>query len=124
RRCGWFDAVSARYSAALNGMTSAILTRLDILDGFSSIKICVGYRLNEEIIDRFPSSTVVLDKCEPVYEEVVGWDTPTQGARSAADLPAEAVAYVKRLEELIGCPISMISTGPHRDEVVVLRSAW
>ncbi len=124
RRCGWFDAVSARYSAVMNGMTSAILTRLDILDGFSSIKICVGYRLNGELTDRFPSSTVLLDKCEPVYEEVPGWDTPTQGARNAADLPAAAVSYVKRLEELIGCPVSMVSTGPHRDEVVVLKSSW
>ena len=124
RRCGWFDAVSARYSAVINGMTSAILTRLDILDGFSSIKICVGYRLNGELTERFPSSTVLLYKCEPVYEEVAGWDVPTQGARSVADLPAEAVAYVKRLEELIGCPVSMISTGPHRDEVVVLKSPW
>ena len=121
RRCGWFDALVARYSVAINGMTSAILTRLDVLDGFSPVKICVAYKLNGEIIERFPGSISTLEQCEPVYEEFPGWDKPTASSRNIADLPQGALNYVRRLEELIGCPISMISTGPAREETILLR---
>jgi adenylosuccinate synthase len=121
RRCGWFDAVAARYSVAINGMNSAILTRLDVLDGFSPIKVCVAYRVNGEVTDRFPSTSAVLEACEPVYEEFPGWDKPTAGASDISALPPEALRYVRRLEELLGCPISMISTGPRREEAISLR---
>ena len=121
RRCGWFDGVAARYSATVNGMTSAVLTRLDVLDGFSPIKICVAYRLNGEVIDHFPGNPSTLEACEPIYEEFPGWDKPTASARSITDLPQNAVNFVKRIEELLGCPINMISTGPNREETIMLK---
>ncbi|MQF48733.1 adenylosuccinate synthase [SAR202 cluster bacterium AC-647-N09_OGT_505m] len=124
RRCGWFDAVAARYSATLNGVTSGILTRLDVLDGISPIRVCVAYRLNGEVIDGFPTNAQILEECEPVYEDFPGWEEPTASSRNFADLPQESVNYVKRLEELMGCPIDMISTGPGRDESIVLRSMF
>ena len=121
RRCGWFDGVAARYSATVNGMTSAVLTRLDVLDGFSPIKICVAYRLNGEVIDHFPGSTSLLEACEPIYEEFPGWDKPTASARNMADLPQNAVNFVMRIQELLDCPINMISTGPNREETIMLK---
>jgi adenylosuccinate synthase len=121
RRCGWFDGVAARYSATVNGMTSAVLTRLDVLDGFSPIKICVAYRLNGEVIDQFPGNTSLLEECEPIYEEFPGWDKPTASARNIADLPQNAVNFVTRIQELLGCPFSMISTGPNREETIMLK---
>ncbi|MFH1560124.1 MAG: adenylosuccinate synthase [Chloroflexota bacterium] len=122
RRCGWFDAVAARYSATINGVTSAILTRLDVLDGVSPLRVCVAYRLNGGLVDGFPTSAHTLEACEPVYEDLPGWEKPTASARNIADFPQEAVNYVKRLEELMGCPISMVSTGPAREESILLRS--
>jgi adenylosuccinate synthase len=124
RRCGWFDAVAARYSVVLNDVTSGVLTRLDVLDGISPVKVCVAYRVNGEIIDGFPTNTTVLEACEPVYEDLPGWEQPTASARRFADLPQEAVNYVNRLEELMGCPIDIISTGPGRDESIVRRSMF
>ncbi len=121
RRIGWFDAVAGRYSHRINGFTSLALTRLDVLDGFSSVKICVGYRVDGEPLDHFPSNAGVLERCEPVYEEMPGWNSPTAGATELAQLPTEAVAYVRRLEELIGCSFHLISTGPHRNETVLLE---
>lgn len=121
RRIGWFDAVAGNYAATLNGMTSAILTRLDVLDGFSPIKICVGYRIRGQVVNQFPSTVRELEECEPVYEEFPGWEKPAAGARKLEELPAEALRYVRRLEELLGCPVSMISTGPDRNEIVVLH---
>ncbi|MBF8267492.1 MAG: adenylosuccinate synthetase [Dehalococcoidia bacterium] len=121
RRCGWFDAVAARYSATLNGMTSAVLTRLDVLDGFSPLKICVAYRLNGKVTDCFPGSASALEACEPVYEEFPGWDRPTAGARHISELPQGAVNFVRRIEELLGCPLSMVSTGPDREETIILK---
>ncbi len=120
RRCGWFDAVVARHSVAINGMTSAILTRLDVLDGFSP-KICVAYRLNGEIVNNFPASISALDEVEPVYEDMPAWEQPTAGVSDIRDLPEKAVNYVRRIESLIGCPISIISTGPSRHETIVLQ---
>ncbi|MCZ6866216.1 MAG: adenylosuccinate synthase [Chloroflexi bacterium] len=121
RRIGWFDAVAGRYSQRINGFTSLVLTRLDVLDGFPSVKICVGYRVDGKAVDHFPGSTGLLERCQPVYEEMPGWDRPTAGATEMAQLPKEAVAYVKRLEDLIGCSFHLISTGPHRDETVALQ---
>ena len=119
RRVGWFDAVAGRYSVQVNGFTGLVLTRLDILDGFSSVKICVGYRLDGRDLDRFPSNTSRLAQCEPVYEELPGWDAPTAGATSMEQLPGAAVAYMKRIEELVGCRVQIVSTGASRDETIL-----
>ena len=121
RRIGWFDTIAGRYSRQINGFTSLVLTRLDVLDGFPSVKICVGYRVNGRDIDHFPGNTSLLEQCQPLYEEMPGWDKPTGGATDIAQLPKEAVAYVKRLEELLGCPFHLISTGPHRQETIQLQ---
>lgn len=121
RRVGWFDSVAARYSTLINGYTSAVLTRLDVLDGFSSVKICTGYIDGDgtETHD-FPGGLSALEKCEPILEEMPGWDTPTAGVQRLQDLPANARAYVDRIQELIGCPIDVISTGPHRNETILI----
>ena len=121
RRCGWFDAVAARYSASINGVTSAILTRLDVLDGISPVRLCVAYRLRGETITEFPSDAASLEECEPVYEDLPGWEKATANARNIADLPAEAASYLSRIQELIGCSIDMVSTGPGREEAIILR---
>ena len=121
RRVGWFDAVAARYSVQVNGYTSAVLTRLDVLDGFDSIKVCTNYELDGEVIDRFPGGVAALERCKPIYEEHSGWHSPTASATLIEDLPEEARAYVVRLEELIGCPIDLISTGPNREETITVR---
>ena len=121
RRVGWFDAVAGRYSQQVNGFTGMVITRLDILDGFSSVKICVGYRANGQEVRRFPSDTRVLDQCEPVYEEMAGWDEPTAGVTSLSQLPDNARAYVRRIEELVGCPVQIISTGPKRAETILVE---
>ena len=123
RRCGWFDAVAARYSAQLNGFTSIVLTRLDILDSFSTIKICTGYRLADGTITTdFPTSASTLECCEPIYEELSGWDGSTASTTKVKDLPPEAKLYVDRIQELIGVPVDIISTGPRREETIVIRS--
>ncbi|MDP7202189.1 MAG: adenylosuccinate synthase [Dehalococcoidia bacterium] len=122
RRVGWFDAIAAKYSRLVNGFTGLVLTRLDILDGFPSVKICVGYRADGQDLDRFPANTNLLARCEPVYEEMPGWDRPTASATSLSQLPENAVAYVKRLEELVGCRAQIISTGPARSETILLDS--
>ncbi|MCS7206999.1 MAG: adenylosuccinate synthase [Dehalococcoidia bacterium] len=121
RRCGWFDAVAARYSAMVNGVNMAVLTRLDVLDGFHPVRICVAYRLNGKVVDHFPSSTALLARCTPIYEDLPGWDRPTAGLTRWEDLPPEAQRYAKRLEDLLGCPLALISTGPRRHETIELR---
>ena len=121
RRVGWFDAVAGRYSQQVNGFTGMVLTRLDILDGFASVKICVGYRANGQEVKRFPSDTRLLELCEPVYEEMPGWDEPTAGATSLSQLPANARAYIDRIESLVGCPAQIISTGPSRQETILVE---
>ena len=121
RRVGWFDAVAARYSEQVNGFTSAVLTRLDVLDGFDSVKICTAYELDGEVVDRFPGGIAALERSKPIYEEHPGWDSPTASVTRLQDLPGEARSYVDRLQELIGCPIDIISTGPNRHETVAVR---
>ena len=121
RRCGWFDAVAARYSAGINGFTSVVLTRLDVLDSFSPVKVCTAYRVDGQVTDKFPTSVSTLERCEPVYEEFPGWTEPTASARRLEDLPEGALRYVKRIEELVGVPIDLISTGPRREETISIR---
>jgi adenylosuccinate synthase len=118
RRCGWFDAVAARFSSRINGLTGAVVTRLDILDILPSLKICVGYELDGKSIDYFPAGVNALARCKPVYEELPGWQVPTTGIRSFDQLPLEARQYITRLEELIACPVSLVCVGPEREEVI------
>jgi adenylosuccinate synthase len=121
RRCGWFDAVVGRYSTDLNGFTSGILTRLDVLDEMETVKICVAYQIGGNAVDRFPADAEALAHCTPVYEELPGWKTSTTEARSIKDLPANARKYIRRLEELIDCPFHVISIGPRRDQSIVVE---
>ena len=124
RRIGWFDGIAARYSQLVNGFTGLVLTRLDILDEFESVKVCVGYTVNGERIDRFPANTGLLARCEPVYEELPGWDQPTASATELSQLPKNALAYVKRIEELVGCRVQIISTGPSRSETILVEPVF
>ncbi|MDY6835568.1 MAG: adenylosuccinate synthase [Chloroflexota bacterium] len=121
RRCGWFDAVAARHSAQANGFTSVAMTRLDILDTLPQIKICTAYETQGKLLEYFPSSLHVIETCKPVYEELPGWQTPISSVRKFTDLPQEAQNYVKRLQDLIGCPIDFISVGAAREESIVLK---
>lgn len=122
RRCGWFDAVAARFSTRINGFNGLVLTRLDVLDTFPAIKICTGYRLEGKISDRFPTSIAALEKCQPVYEEMPGWECPTSHMRRYEELPEAARNYITRLEELMGCPVDIISIGPQREESITIRA--
>ncbi|MBN1189788.1 MAG: adenylosuccinate synthase [Dehalococcoidales bacterium] len=119
RRCGWFDGVVAAYSRRINGYTGMALTRLDILDVFPELKICVAYNVNGKTISEFPSSNTVLEKCEPVYETMEGWMTPTGNIRRYSRLPLQARRYVRRLEEICRCPARIISVGPARDQTII-----
>jgi adenylosuccinate synthase len=118
RRCGWFDAVAARYSFRVNGFTSLAITRVDVLDRLPVLKICTGYQVDGETTDNFPASIPTLEKCQPVYEEMPGWETDSSGARKFEDLPPKAQEYVRRLEEIVGCPASIISVGRRREETI------
>ena len=118
RRCGWFDGVAARYGVIVNDLTSGILTRLDILDGMNPVKVCVGYEVDGEPIDGFPAQINALEKCKPIYRDFAGWTKPTAGLTTWDDVPQEAKQYVQGLEEVIGCPLDVISTGPHRHETI------
>lgn len=124
RRCGWFDAVLARQVCKVSGIDGIALTKLDVLDGFDEIKVCVGYRCDGETLDRLPAGQNAQSKIEPVWETLEGWSQSTYGARSWADLPAQAVKYVRRVEELIGCPVSLLSTSPERDDTILMRDPF
>jgi adenylosuccinate synthase len=124
RRCGWFDAVAARLSTRVNGFHSLAVTRLDILDVLPRLKICVRYKLDGQTIDYFPASIAALEKCQPIYEELPGWEKPTGDIRAFKDLPSNARRYIKRLEELIGCPSSLISVGKRREQTIVRKSLF
>ena len=121
RRVGWFDSVAARYSVRINGYTSLVLTRLDVLDSFDSVRVCSHYELDGEVVTDFPGNVAILERCKPVYEVLPGWSAPTAGVNRIEDLPKDARAYVDRIQELVGRPIDIISTGPHRDETIVVR---
>jgi adenylosuccinate synthase len=124
RRCGWFDAVLVRQSCAISGVTGVALTKLDVLDGFECIKICTGYKLRGKQIDYLPANAAEQAECEPIYEEMDGWSQSTAGARSWAQLPAQAIKYIRRIEELIECPVASVSTSPERDDTILVRDAF
>lgn len=119
RRCGWFDAVAARFSTRINSFTRAAITRLDVLDTLPSVKISVGYQLDGRTIDYFPASAAALERCQPIYEELPGWQAPTSHIRQYEQLPPQARQYLSKLEELIACPISIISVGMRREETIM-----
>ncbi|MCP5365196.1 MAG: adenylosuccinate synthase [Hyphomicrobiales bacterium] len=124
RRCGWFDAVLVRQAVTVNGISGIALTKLDVLDGLDHLNVCTGYRLNDQTIDHLPASSVSQTKIEPVYESMEGWQTSTRGARSWADLPATCVKYIRRIEELIGAPVHVLSTSPERDDTIMVRDPF
>ncbi len=121
RRCGWFDAIAAKFSTRINGFTRAAITRLDVLDTLPSLKICVGYKLDEHTIDYFPANVAALDRCQPVYEELPGWQVPISDIRQYDQLPSQARQYLARLEELISCPANLVCIGPEREQVIEVR---
>ena len=122
RRCGWFDTTVARYAARVNGLTALAVTKLDVLDGFDEIAVSTGYRLNGGLCDEMPAEVAMLDRVRPVYQRLPGWQTPTAGARTLADLPMAARAYLDRLQELAGVPIRYVSVGTRRDQIIDLGS--
>jgi len=124
RRCGWFDAVMVRQAGIIAGIHGMALTKLDVLDGFDVLKICTGYRLDGNVIDRFPASSAEQVRVEPIYEEIQGWKESTMGARSWAELPPQAVKYIKRLEELTGIPVASVSTSPEREDTILVRDPF
>ena len=124
RRCGWFDAVLVRQVAKVSGIDGIALTKLDVLDGFKEIKLCVGYELDGQRIDRLPSGQMSQARVKPIYETFEGWSQSTRGARKWADLPAQAVKYVRHIEELIECPVTLLSTSPERDDTILMRDPF
>ena len=124
RRCGWFDAVLVRQTCMTSGVNGISLTKLDVLDGFEKIKICTGYELDGEVLDHLPIAADQQARCTPIYEEMDGWSESTEGARSWNDLPGAAVKYVRRIEELIGCPVSMLSTSPEREDTILVTDPF
>ena len=124
RRCGWFDAVLVRQSIAINGIHGIALTKLDVLDGFDKLKVCVGYRIGDRALDYLPAGLKDQAGVEPIYEYLDGWSESTQGARSTKDLPANAVKYVRRIEELIEAPVALLSTSPERDDTILMRDPF
>ncbi|MGH2609118.1 MAG: adenylosuccinate synthase [Tepidiformaceae bacterium] len=121
RRIGWLDAVSSRYSVRFNGLAAIALTRLDVLDEMTTIKICTAYELDGEIIDTLPARESVLNRVIPVYEELPGWQTPTTGIRNFDDLPPQAQAFIRRVEDLLECPVDLISVGPSREQAIIVN---
>ena len=124
RRCGWFDAVLVRQTVRTSGIQGIALTKLDILDGFEEIRICTGYRLDGRVVDHLPASQAAQARIEPIYETMPGWSETTAGARSWADLPAQAIKYVRRVEELIGAPVALLSTSPERDDTILMHNPF
>ncbi len=124
RRCGWFDAALVRQTCATSGVNGIALTKLDVLDGFDTLKICVGYELDGTRIDYLPTASEAQKRCTPIYEEMEGWHETTEGARSWADLPANAIKYVRRVEELIDCPVALLSTSPEREDTILVTDPF
>jgi adenylosuccinate synthase len=124
RRCGWFDAVLVRQTARTSGINGLALTKLDILDGFEEIKVCVRYRLDGREIDYLPASASAQARVEPIYETVEGWKSATARARSWAELPAQAIKYVRRIEELVDCPVALLSTSPEREDTILVQNPF
>ncbi|MGB1468901.1 MAG: adenylosuccinate synthetase, partial [Candidatus Puniceispirillaceae bacterium] len=124
RRCGWFDAVMVRQAGLTAGITGMALTKLDVLDGFDRLKICVGYDCCGERLNYFPSNSTDQAACTPVYEEMPGWQESTYGARTWADLPANALKYIRRVEELTRIPVALLSTSPERDDTILVKDPF
>jgi adenylosuccinate synthase len=124
RRCGWFDAVLARQSIAVNGIDGLALTKLDILDGFDELQVCVGYKIGDQTFDYLPAGQADQANARPIYESMEGWSESTYGARSWKDLPAAAVKYVRRIEELVAAPVALLSTSPERDDTILMRDPF
>jgi adenylosuccinate synthase len=124
RRCGWFDAVLVHQTVRTSGINGLALTKLDILDGFDEIKVGIGYRLDGQVIDYLPASQHAQARVEPIYETIAGWREKTAGARSWADLPAQAIKYVRRIEELVGCSVALLSTSPEREDTILVRNPF
>jgi adenylosuccinate synthase len=124
RRCGWFDAVLVRQSVAINGIDGIALTKLDVLDGLKTLKVCTGYRIAGKVVDYLPSSLKDQAAAEPVFEELEGWTQSTASARSFRDLNANAIKYVRRIEELIGAPVALLSTSPEREDTILMRDPF
>ena len=124
RRCGWFDAVLVRQTCAISGAHGIALTKLDVLDGFETLKICTGYEVDGVTYDHLPTAAGLQERARPIYEEMAGWSESTEGARSWAELPAAAVKYVRRIEELIGCPVALLSTSPSREDTILVHDPF
>ncbi|MDX2276727.1 MAG: adenylosuccinate synthase [Hyphomonadaceae bacterium] len=124
RRCGWFDAVLVKQSVSISGVDGIALTKLDVLDGFDELKICTGYKLGGKVIDYLPAGVKDQAAVEPVYETLEGWSQSTRGVRSSRDLPANAIKYIRRIEELIGAPAAIVSTSPEREDVILMRDPF
>ena len=124
RRCGWFDAVLVRQTCATSGVSGIALTKLDVLDGFKTLKICVAYDLDGQRLDYLPIAADEQARCTPIYEELEGWSETTAGARSWAELPGAAIKYVRRIEELIQCPVALLSTSPERDDTILVTDPF
>jgi len=124
RRCGWFDAVMVRQAAMIGGIDGIALTKIDILDGFKELKVCVGYRLDGETLDYLPAGIARQAAVEPIYETFEGWQGSTHGARSWAQLPATAIKYIRRIEELIEVPVALLSTSPERDDTILVTDPF
>jgi adenylosuccinate synthase len=124
RRCGWFDAVAVRQAVKAGGIDGIALTKLDVLDGFASVKVATAYRLDGEILDHLPASALRQARIEPIFEEIEGWKESTRGARSWAQLPASAIKYIRRIEELIEAPVAMLSTSPEREDTILVKDPF
>ncbi len=124
RRCGWFDAVMVRQAIKIGGIDGIALTKLDVLDGFESLNICTGYRYRGEVLDYFPSAQSAQAEVEPIYETIEGWSDTTAGCTSWIDLPAAAIKYIRRIEELIDCPVAMLSTSPKREDTILVKDPF
>ena len=124
RRCGWFDACMVRQAVKVGGINGLVLTKLDVLDGLPELKICTGYTVNGQLMKRLPAAFRAQAAAQPVYETMQGWSGSTKGARSYAELPAEAVKYIRRIEELVEAPVVLLSTSPERDDTIMMRDPF
>jgi adenylosuccinate synthase len=124
RRCGWFDAAMVRQAVKVGGIQGLALTKLDVLDGFAELKVCTGYEIDGKVVRHLPAAMGAQAAARPIYEVLEGWQDSTRGARSYADLPAQAIKYVRRIEELVECPVTLLSTSPERDDTILMKDPF